>query len=109
MQCFEGRVLIGYPPFNYREPAFMLAWPTRCVVEASNGQFSDRPNVVCDSKCHGGRDAQSFVDTAKIVMGDIQPDRRCMVVRSLAEPIRQSREAARRHSQGQILALNVAG
>jgi hypothetical protein len=55
------------------------------------------------------RDAQSLMDTAEIEMRDKEPDRRQMVVGTLAEPVRESREAARRHAKREVLAFGVAG
>ncbi len=56
---------------------------------------------------HRWRDAQGFVDAAEIVVGDEQPDRRNMVLKFLAKSVRQPREAAGLHPEGQIAALNV--
>ncbi len=64
--------------------------------------------MVRQALCDRGRHSQYFMNTAEIEVRDKQADRRKMVINSLAEPIRQSREAARGHAERQVFPLGIA-
>ena len=84
-----------------------LARLRRRVLKASREQFADRPDVVRQSLRHRRRDAKRLMDAAEIEMRDEQSDRCKMLINSLAEPIRQPREAARRHAERQVFPLSI--
>ena len=55
------------------------------------------------------RDAQRFVNPAGIVVGEVQAVCGPQVLPLFAEAIRQPREAAHLHSDGEILTFYMAG
>lgn len=57
-------------------------------------QFGDVPDAVSDSGLHGWRDAQTLVNAAKIVIGEVQAERGPRVLPLAREAIRQSGESS---------------
>lgn len=49
------------------------------------------------------------MNPAEVVMGDVQRDRRDVVVQLLREAVGQAGEPARPHAQGKVLPLDIAG
>ena len=66
------------------------------AIQKSN-DFFDRPNMVGDTRFHRGSDAQTRMNTAEIVIGEVQCDSGFQVRELLAEGIRQPSKAAHRH------------
>lgn len=64
---------------------FQAWWFWRHAIKASRRQFADNRNMVGDADLHSRRHAQSFVDAAEIVMGDVQRDSGAMVQIGFAE------------------------
>ena len=56
-------------------------------------QFSDRPDVIGQFRLHRRSDPQLHVDTAEIVVREMQAVRRPQILPLLAEPVGQPRES----------------
>src|SRR5580704_4819857 len=69
----------------------------------------DAPNMVCDSRFHSWGYPQCLMDTAKIVMHEVQCDSGLVILDLLGEGIGQSSEAAHTHPHGQILTFRITG
>lgn len=65
--------------------------------------------MIRQPRFHKGRNAQRFVNAARIVVGEMNAVRRPEVGPLLAEGVCQSRQAAHAHANGEILALWMAG
>jgi hypothetical protein len=74
-----------------------------CIHQTSD--FFYGPNMVRNTRFHRWRHAQSLMDSAKIVMKEIQRTAPLMVFQFLAESVCQSREASATHAERQILAF----
>jgi hypothetical protein len=55
---------------------------------------------------HGGRDAKTFVDAAKIVVGEMQAERSPQIFPLARKTISQPGESADLHPHGEVLALD---
>ena len=86
----------------------MLARIARRIIETCGQQFTDRPDMIGNPERHSWRFADGFMHAAKIVMRDIQANGRNMMVKLLAETVRQSRKPPLLHAERQILPLDVA-
>jgi hypothetical protein len=75
-------------------------------------QFDDfqyAPNMVSDARFHRGSHAQCLVNTAKVVVHEVNRNRIEVIFNFLAEPICKARKSAHSHPHREILALNEAG
>src|ERR1039458_4000455 len=70
-------------------------------------QFCQLPHMVCQGRFHRGRNAQRLVNPAEVVVGEVQTVCRPEVLPLLAESVRQPRQAAHLHSDGEILTLHM--
>lgn len=93
---------------DYPEPAIPLRRRFGPPVQRSVDHLGNRPDVIRHADGHRGCDAQRLVHAAEIVVRHIQGDGSSVVFGLLAEPVRQSGEAARCHSDRQIRPLDVA-
>jgi HAD superfamily hydrolase (TIGR01549 family) len=60
-------------PVDYREPTVSpTAWCRQHAFERRIDQLADRPNVIGHPELHGWSDSSRFVDSAKIVVRDIE-------------------------------------
>jgi CRP-like cAMP-binding protein len=66
-----------------------------------------RPDVVRDTSCHCGRDAERFVNSGKAVMQEVQRDHMPVILQLFAENVRQASEAAIRHAHREILRFYI--
>jgi hypothetical protein len=55
-------------------------------------QFFDAPYVICDASFHRGRDPQRFVNPNKIVVHEVDCDRRSVIRGLLAERVCEPRK-----------------
>jgi len=69
--------------------------------------FANCPNVIRDSRFHRRRDPQCLMDSAKVVISEVQRTRDLQIVQFLAEGVGQARKPANCHSHGEVLPLNV--
>lgn len=67
------------------------------------------PEPRIDASRHRGRRSQGLVDADEIVVQEVNRERMAKILDLLGEGIRQARESALLHSDGQILAFDVAG
>ena len=65
--------------------------------------------MVGKASFHRGCNAERLVDPAKVVIGEVQGNLGFQILQLFRESIRQPGEPARQHSDGQILALDIAG
>lgn len=65
------------------------------------------PKLVTDAGCHRGRDAERLVDTAEIVVHEIDRQRVTVVFHFLGKCIGEPREPAKAHADIQVHALGV--
>jgi hypothetical protein len=77
------------------------------LIQKSHHLFNI-PNVICNSRFHRWRNAQRLVNTAKVVVHEIQRQCRDVVLNFLAECVCQPCETSHRHTHGQIRAFNKA-
>jgi len=70
-------------------------------------QFSDAPNVICNTNLHRGCDPQRLVHAAEIEVHCVERDGCTVMLEFLAEGVRQASEAPLRHTKRKILAFNV--
>src|ERR1035437_2010315 len=75
----------------------------------SRQQIPQLPNTIRQSCFHRGRDAQRLVNSAEVVVGEVEAVRGPKILPLLRERVRQPREAAHLQTDGEILALDVAG
>lgn len=75
-----------------------------CVQQLD--QFLNRPRMLLESGFHPWRDAQRLMNPAEVVVHEVQGDGVRVVLRLLAESVRQPREAAHRHTHREVLALH---
>lgn len=68
-----------------------------------------RPQCRGDAGGHGGRHLQGLVDPDEIIMDEVDRQGVDVVLDPLAEGVGQAREAAQRHSDRQIVALDHRG
>lgn len=116
----EKRVLAAPPnsspclaALNYRELSTPI-WRGLTRQGGGNGKrrvhkLRNGPRPFCNANGLSRRCPQRLMDTAKIIMRNVQRDRRNVVVQLLAKAIRQPREPARSHAKRKVLPFNVAG
>jgi hypothetical protein len=75
----------------------------------SRDQFGEFPNVIGEIRFHGGCDTQGFVNSAKIVVGEVQTVRGPKVFPLFGKRIRQAGKAAHGHADREILAFHNRG
>jgi hypothetical protein len=65
--------------------------------------------MISEASFNRGSDSQGLMDTAEIVVSEVQRDGGFQVSQFLAKSIRQARESANRHSHGKVLPFHVTG
>jgi hypothetical protein len=64
--------------------------------------------VICDTGLHGGRDSQRSMNTAQIVVGEMQADSGFQVREFLAKSVSQPGKPPAHHSDREVLSFDVA-
>ena len=85
------------------------AWDAILRGESSIDKLANGPGPIHNSQRLCWRGFKRLVDTAKIVVGDVQRDGGDVIVELLAKAVRQSREPALAHAERKVLPLDVAG
>jgi hypothetical protein len=70
----------------------MLARIARCIIETCGHQFADSPHMIRDPERHSGSLANSLMHATKIIMRDVQANGGDVMIKFLAETIRQPRK-----------------
>src|SRR5579863_8085130 len=70
-------------------------------------QFSNRPNVVSQTRSHRRSSTQTRMNTAEIVVGKVQSDGGFQMRQLLAERIGQARKPSTHHAKSQVLPFDV--
>src|SRR5438045_1216320 len=70
--------------------------------------FFQSPDVIGDARFHRGRDAQRGMNTAKVVVHEVNRGGVFVVFKLLAECVREPGKAAVAHAQREVLPFNVA-
>src|SRR5437763_839983 len=65
--------------------------------------------MASQTSLHRRSDAKSFMNTAEIVIREMQSASRFQVGDFLRESVRQARKPSHHHSHGQVLPFNMAG
>jgi hypothetical protein len=93
----------------------LTPWPlifakfARGIIETCGQQFTYRPDMIRNPECHSGRLTDGFMHAAKIITRNVQANGSNVMIKFLAETVRQSRKAPLLHAESQILPLDVAG
>ena len=75
--------------------------------KSSSQQFAQFPNVIRDARFHCRGNADRAVNTAKVVIGEVQAVSRPKIIPLLRESIGEPRKAAHLHSDREVLAFHM--
>ena len=65
--------------------------------------------MIANTSNHGGRDAETLVNPAEVVEGEVQAVGRPQVLPLLAESVGEPRHAPHLHTDREVLAFDMAG
>lgn len=99
----------GWLSARYLRRLFTTASRSYWISLGNAKQLREAPSVVGQSGFHRGSDPQRGVDSAEVVVREVQSDGCAKVLPFLRESIGQARQPSHLHTHGQVLAFNMGG
>jgi hypothetical protein len=109
----ENAALLQHAVPRWCSESVLLMVASECeekaIVSPGLQEFLDSPDVVCDSRLHGRRDAQGLMNAAEVEEGHVEVHGGFKMLNCFAESEAQARKATQMRPHAQIGAFDVRG